>query len=69
MAGEHVVVPGGDRYDPASLAAKADVVPDLSTGVERARQLLTEGAARAVRDRWIEASRAAEVRAAAVRDD
>jgi tRNA-binding protein len=25
MAGEHVVVPGGGRYDPASLAAKADV--------------------------------------------
>jgi tRNA-binding protein len=25
MAGEHVVVPGGDRYDPVSLAAKADV--------------------------------------------
>ena len=64
----------GPRSDLVALNAAAallvaDVVPDLSAGVERARLLLGEGAARDVRDRWIEASRAAEVRAAAVRDD
>jgi anthranilate phosphoribosyltransferase len=64
----------GPRSDLVALNAAAallvaDVVPDLSAGVERARMLLGEGAARDVRDRWIEASRAAEVRAAAARDD
>jgi len=46
----------------------ADVVPDLGSGVERARELLAAGAARDVRDRWIVASRAAEAREAAAAD-
>ena len=57
----------GPRSDLVALNAAAgmlvgDVVPDLATGVARAKELLAGGAAREVRDRWIAASRAAEVR-------
>jgi anthranilate phosphoribosyltransferase len=69
-----VVGATGPRSDLVALNAAAallvaDVVPDLAAGVERARLVLGEGAARDVRDRWIEASRAAAVREAAARDD
>jgi len=61
----------GARSDLVALNAGAallvaDVVPDLASGVERARELLAAGAARDVRDRWVVASRAASVREAAV---
>jgi len=49
----------------AAALLVADVVPDLAAGVERARRLLADGAARDVRDRWVAASRAAEERSAA----
>ena len=57
----------GARSDLVALNAAAallvaDVVPDLATGVERAKELLAQGAARDVRDRWVEASRAAGTR-------
>jgi anthranilate phosphoribosyltransferase len=43
----------------AAALLVADVVPDLAEGVERARDLLADGAAQDVRDRWIAAARAA----------
>jgi anthranilate phosphoribosyltransferase len=49
----------------AAALLVADVVADLGAGVERARRLLLDGAARDVRDRWVTASRAAELRHAA----
>ena len=59
----------GARSDLVALNAGAallvgDAVPDLASGVARARELLATGAARDVRDRWIAASRAAEAREA-----
>jgi anthranilate phosphoribosyltransferase len=64
----------GPRTDLVALNAAAallvaDVVPDLAAGVERARRLLGDAAARDVRDRWVAASRAAEARASAVASD
>jgi len=46
----------------AAALLVADVVPDLSTGVGRAAELLAAGAARDVRDRWAAASVAARAR-------
>jgi len=55
---------GGPRSDLVALNAAAALlvagtVNDLATGVERARALLAEGAARDVLDRWVDASRTA----------
>jgi len=46
----------------AAALVVADVVPDLGTGLERARELLTQGAAREVLRRWIDASQRAAAR-------
>jgi len=53
----------------AAALLVADFVPDLASGLERARALLVDGAARDVRDRWVIASRAAEERPVAEGQD
>jgi len=57
----------GPHADLVALNAAAalvvgGVVPDLGTGLERARELLTQGAAREVLRRWIDASQRAAAR-------
>jgi anthranilate phosphoribosyltransferase len=55
----------GEAGPPADLVAvnaaaalyAADAVPDLSTGLERARAALDDGSARRLRDRWVARSR------------
>ena len=41
----------------AAALFAADAVPDLAAGVQRSRQVLADGAARALKDRWVETSR------------
>jgi anthranilate phosphoribosyltransferase len=41
----------------AAALYAADVVPDVAVGVDRARETLTSGAARRLRDAWVTRSR------------